>query len=71
MSRTHAKSAGKSTSREVKVRHQVYSYVRYSKVLDPDVHVEANKKEGVYKMSNYQLPLIRIVGTPGAENAYV
>ena len=39
--------------------------VRYLKVLDSDVHVEANKKEGVYKTRNYQIPLNRIVGTPG------
>ena len=71
ISQTHARSAGKNTCREVKVRHRVYCYVRYSKVLDSDVHVAANKKEGVYKTSNYQIPLIRMVGTPGPENAYV
>ena len=65
MSQTHARSAGKNTCREVKFRHRVYSYVRYSKVLDSDMHVEANKKEGVYKTRNYQIPLNRIVGTPG------
>ncbi len=53
MSQTHARSAGKNTRREVKVRHRVYSYVRYSKVLDSDVHVEADKKESVYKTRNY------------------
>ena len=65
MSQTHASSPGKNTCREVKVWHRVYSYVRYSKVLDSDVQVEANKDEGAYKMGNYQIPLIRIVGTPG------
>jgi hypothetical protein len=64
MSQTRTRSAGKNICREVKVRHRVNSYVRYSKVVYSDVHVEANKKEGVYKTRNYQIPLIRIVGTP-------
>ena len=48
------KNAGKNTCREVEVWHQVYSYVRHSEVLGSNVHVEADKKEGVCKMSNYK-----------------
>lgn len=40
MLQTHTRSAGKNTCREVKFRHQVYSYVRYSNVLDSDVNVD-------------------------------
>ena len=45
--RMSQKNAGKNTCREVEVWHQVYSYVRYSEVLGSNVHVEADKKEGV------------------------
>ena len=34
MSHTYKRSAGKNTCREVKVQHQLYSYVRYSKGLN-------------------------------------
>ena len=67
MSQTHARSAGENTCREVKVRSQGCSNVRYSKVVDSDVHVEAIKKEGVYKTSVYQISLIRFVGTIGLQ----
>ncbi len=55
MSQTHARSAGKNTCREVKVRHRVYSYVRYSKVLDSDVHVEARRCLQDEKLTKYLL----------------
>lgn len=45
MSQIHARSAGENTCREVKVRNQVYSNVRYSEVVDPTCTSRQSRKK--------------------------